>query len=120
MQKSMRLRNLSTIHSSIIPAPDLLLLSTLDLAVVEDTDVVEDVEFWRLLAEVWDVVCATREVGCVRAAPVVVVRVEPDIPVPERLDADEADVEFCNANERVGVDLFLSSSLLVLPDDLWK
>lgn len=61
----------------------------------------------------------TREVGFVRLAPVVVVvgRVVPDIPVPERFDVDEADEGFCNASDRVGVDLFLSSSLLVLPDD---
>ena len=39
-----------------------------------------------------------------------------DIPVPDRFDVDVvADVR-----ERVGVERFLSSSLLVLPVDLWK
>lgn len=106
-------------HVSIIPAPERLLLSTLDLLVVEDTDVVEETEFSRILRDVWDMAGATRDEGAAREAlvlVVVVLRVVPDIPVPERFDTDEDDVVLCIANERVGVDRF-PSSLLVLPED---
>lgn len=61
----------------------------------------------------------TRDAGVVRVALVVEGPVVLDIPVPERLEAVDVDAEeFCKASERVGVDRFLSSSLLVLPDDL--
>jgi len=47
-----------------------------------------------------------------------------DVPVPERLETVGApvllDVELWRAVDRVGVERFLSSSLLVLPDDLYN
>lgn len=140
-----------------LPAPDLLVLSTLDLLLVDDTDVVEDVESLRALRAsparprgpaverdgpvlvpsfdtaardrvvlvfvveevVVEVLDTTRDAGAVRVALEVVEPLLLDIPVPERFDVVELDVvELCNARERVGVDRFLSSSLLVLPDDL--
>ena len=65
-----------------------------------------------------EVLLAARETGAV-VRVVALVAVLQDIPVPERLDVAVLEpLEFCKASERVGVDLFLSSSLLVLPDDL--
>lgn len=140
------------IFYSTLPVPPRFALSTLDLLLVDDTDVVDDVESLRALRAVptWpgvvpgaarvaagpdlepaardcfvlgfvvvEVLDTTREAGAVRVALEAVEPVLLDIPVPERLDAAvPGPVELCRARERVGVDRFLSSSLLVLPDDL--
>ena len=91
----------------ILPVPDLLLLVAAVLVLVEGCAL-------RVAAGPAEVV--VRE--AVVEGRVVVTRVAAllalDIPVPERFTADVLE----NVVILVGVALFLSSSLLVLPDDL--
>ena len=117
MQTKLQFAELA-LHSMFIPLPvpaRLLLSTTLDLLAVVETEVVEDAGFCRALR------CCADEAGVPVDAPafavlgrdvVVVVRVD-DIPVPALLEVVVDD----GSPVRVGVDLFLSSSLLVLPEE---